>query len=152
MRLDAMSLPAEAPVTLLGAIQFDLASRASGRTYRIAIYEPPGPPPERGWPMVLLTDGNLTFPIASALAGFLAFGGEPALIVGVGYPTRDPRELARRRFRDLTAPTPLERVAWRPGLPRLAACDLGADAEFRRFLTDELRPRIAAAFPLDAET
>src|SRR5581483_11782956 len=145
-----MTLPAEAPVTIPGAIQFDLASRETGRTYRIFVYEPPVPPPEAGWPTVVLTDGNLSFPIASAVGGLLAFAGEPALIVGVGYPTRSPRELMRLRFRDLTPPTPLERIAGRPGLPPLDADDFGGAAAFRAFLLSELRPAIAAAFPVDA--
>ncbi|HUZ13963.1 MAG TPA: hypothetical protein VMU93_14085 [Caulobacteraceae bacterium] len=94
------------PARLPGAIQFDMESRAASRAYRIFVAVPPVPPPASGYPLLVTTDGNMTFPIAAAMGALFALGGEPALVVGVGYPAENPLELTRLRFRDLTAPTP----------------------------------------------
>jgi predicted alpha/beta superfamily hydrolase len=124
-------LPEESPVSVRGAIQFDLASEISGRTYRVFVFEPAVPPPPAGYPLVIALDGNLTFPLLATMDGAFALGGgRTALVVGVGYPTDDPAELFRLRTPDLTAP--------------------GAEA-FRRFLAEELRPAIDAAFCVDPD-
>ena len=44
----AVAVPATTPVTLAGATQFDLESKIAGRTYRIFVYKPLTPPPDRG--------------------------------------------------------------------------------------------------------
>jgi hypothetical protein len=139
MMQDSMLLPPESPVRLPGAIQFDLHSAHTGRTHRIFVYEPASPPPPAGWPVVVLTDGNLTFPLAATMDGAFALrGGAAALIVGVGYPTDDPAELIGLRTRDLT-----------PTAPAAGPDDCGGAEAFYRFLTRELRPVIAASFAVD---
>jgi predicted alpha/beta superfamily hydrolase len=53
------------------------------------------------------------------------------------------------RMRDLTPETPLSRVRPIPGLPPPRAEDYGGAEPFYRFLVEELRPAIAAAFKVD---
>ncbi len=140
--------PAKSPVTAPWSTQFDMASQISGRTYRTFVFEPPLPAPEAGYPLLVVLDGNMTFPIAATMASMYAFSGCPALVVGVGYGA-SPQEIQLLRFRDLTPPTPPEGVPKRPGVPPLGPEHYGGAGEFRGFLTEELRPAIAAAHKVD---
>jgi predicted alpha/beta superfamily hydrolase len=137
------------PAVFPGAVQFDLTAKVSGRTYRIFIYQPPAPPPETGYPVVYLSDGNVNFPIASAMASMFAFQNAAAIVVGVGYPSDNPLDLMLMRTRDLTPPTPIEAINPQPGLPPPSPENYGGDSDFLAFLVDELRPAVAAEWPTD---
>lgn len=135
-------------VMLPGSSRFDMASRISGRTYRIFVAKPLLPPPAAGYPVVIVTDGGLTFPItAGQNLSFTFDGGQAALVVGVTYASSDPAAPMRLRTRDLTPETPLSRIRTLPGQPAPKAEDYGGAELFYRFLVEELRPAIAAAFP-----
>jgi len=150
MPLDA--LPAATPVTLPRATQFEMTSKISGRTYRIYVAEPIMPPPDGGYPVITLTDGNLTFPLAAATAMGLGFSGDtPALIVAVGYPADDPISPMMLRNRDLTPPTPKSALVPIPGMPEPQEEDFGGAEAFRRFLVEELRPAIATAYMVNPD-
>lgn len=125
----SQSLPAQNPVSVFGSIQFEMTSTISGRNYRIFVFQPAGPPPQSGYPVLVTTDGNLSFPLAATVGATFALAGAPALVVGIGYPTDDPRELIGLRTLDLSPPGSLD---------------------FYRFLIEELRPRIAATYPVNA--
>jgi len=145
-------LPLASPATLFGAVQFDMASKISGRTYRILVFKPASPPPPAGYPVLVVTDGAMMFPLAatqSATAGM--FGRRTCLVVGVSYPGDDMWSAFRHRNRDLTPPTPLSRIRPQPGQPPVKAENYGGSDEFRRFLVEELRPAIAAAYPVDPD-
>jgi predicted alpha/beta superfamily hydrolase len=144
------SLPAHCPATLHRSIQFDINSLITGRTYRVFVFEPDCPPPPSGHPVVVGLDGNMVFPIMATVSASFALTGNAALIVCVGYPTDDPRSLFSLRSRDLTPPTPLEDLPQKSGQPPPKPEDYGGAEEFYRFLTGELRPLIAAAYPVDA--
>jgi uncharacterized protein len=139
------------PAALPYSSQFDLKSKMSGRRYRIFVFRPPVPPPEGGYPVVYFTDGNFSFPMAMAMgAAFSRFAGNPVLVVGVGYPG-DNLLNHSARTRDMTPPTPLSAIEVEPGMPPPKAKDYGGANEFRRFLTEELRARIAAEHPASAD-
>jgi predicted alpha/beta superfamily hydrolase len=139
------------PAALPFSSQFDLTSKISGRTYRIYVFRPPVSPPEGGYPVVYFTDGNLSFPIAMAMGGcFGLFVGLPALVVGVGYATDSPLDVAARA-RDLTPPTPMSAIDVEPGMPLPLPENYGGAEDFRRFLTEELRPRLASEHPVSPE-
>ena len=94
--------------------------------------------------MVLVTDGNLTFPLAATMDAAFGFqGGKAAVVVGIGYVTDDPMELLTLRTRDLTPPTPLSAIPHRPGLPPTKGEDYGGSENFYRFLMEELLPAFA---------
>ena len=139
------------PATLLGATEFDMTSAISGRTYRIFVQAPFAPPPEGGYPLAIFTDGNMTFPMAATMGGvmFGLLGGKPVLAVGVGYPNL--MEMTVLRTRDLTPPTPLENIIVQPGLPPAVAENYGGAEDFFRFLTEELKPALAATHPVSAD-
>jgi hypothetical protein len=140
---------AQAPVTLFGASQFDLASKISGRTYRIFVYKPITPAPPSGYPVIYVTDGNGMFPLAAAQMAIMALGGKGAVVVGIGYPTDDYMRPMMLRYRDLTPVT--EDKSLFPTQPPLAAADQGGASElFFRFITEELRPAVSASNQLDA--
>ncbi len=147
------SQTAHSPLPMRGAVQFDLPSKISGRTYRILVFKPFAPPPSAGYPVVTVLDAALTFPTAAVTSGAMGMGGGAgALVVGVTYPTDDPLAPGKLRTRDLTWPTPLSRIRPQPGQPAPKLEDYGGGPEFYRFLTEELRPAIAAAWPVDPES
>ncbi len=150
--MTAETLTAPEPASLPNAVRFDMASEIAGRTYRVWVFRPFGPPPEGGYPVIVTSDASLTFAIAATMSGAMGLTGRPsALVAGAGYPTADDDRLSPMllRTRDLTPPTPLEAIRPQPGLPPPKAENYGGSEEFFRFLTEELRPRIAADYPVD---
>lgn len=145
----AATAAADAPVTLPGCVQFDLASEISGRTYRIFAYLPLIPAPPEGYPVFTVTDGNMNFALAMVMGHMFSFQAKPAIVVGVGYPTNAPADLMRLRVRDMTPDMPLGDVPPSPGLPEATPENYGGAELFRRFLVEELRPAIAARWPVD---
>jgi hypothetical protein len=138
------------PVPLFGATQFDLASKISGRTYRIFVYTPLTPAPPSGYPVVFVTDGNGMFPLAAAQTALMGLAGKGAIIVGIGYPSDDFMRPMMLRYRDLTPVT--EDKTLFPTQPPLPEADQGGGSElFYRFIAEELRPAVSAAYPLDAQ-
>jgi hypothetical protein len=93
----------------------------------------------------------MNFPLAMVTAAMLQQFA-PALVVGVGYPTTDPRELGTLRCRDLTPPTPLENIRITPGQPPATSENYGGSPQFLRFLTEELRPLIASRWSVDPKS
>jgi uncharacterized protein len=141
---------AKTPVPLVGASQFDLASKISGRTYRIFVYKPLVPAPPSGYPVVFVTDGNGMFPLAAAQMAILGLAGKGAIVVGIGYPTDDFMKPMMLRYRDLT-PVTADKTLF-DTQPPLAEADQGGASElFYRFITEELRPAVSAAYSIDAQ-
>ncbi|HEX3397816.1 MAG TPA: alpha/beta hydrolase-fold protein [Steroidobacteraceae bacterium] len=137
---------AAAPVQLFGASQFDLPSKVSGRTYRIFVYKPLLPPPPAGYPVIYITDGNGLFPLAAAQMALMALAEKGALVIGVGYPAEDFMRPMMLRYRDLT-PVTADKTLF-PTQPPLGDADQGGGSElFYRFMTEELRPAVAASYP-----
>ncbi len=138
------------PVLVHGATQFDIDSAISGRTYRVFVFKPDAAPPPEGYPLFLVTDANMTFPITATLGITQSFfGGKAPLVVGVGYPADNPVVPFLMRNRDLTPPTPLSAIKANPMFPPPKAEDYGGSDEFRRFLIEELRPLLASSYPID---
>jgi predicted alpha/beta superfamily hydrolase len=128
----------------------DVCSR-SGLSYRIFIWRPAdtsGP-----LPAIYLLDGNGTFPIAAATQAMQSrrakrTGVGPAIIVGIGYPTRDWIDTSRRTF-DYTPPVQSSLLVPRPG--NQAWSEVGGADTFLGFLADELMPQLAREFTIDRE-
>jgi uncharacterized protein len=134
--------------------QFDMPSRIAGRTYRIQVYRPSMPPPPQGYPVIVFTDGNLTFNTAAdQMNSRFLVDLKPAIVVGIGYPSANLWDAVRMRNRDL--------IPWKPSgafAPVFAqwgrfggytAADTGGAELFFRFITEELRPRLAATARID---
>jgi predicted alpha/beta superfamily hydrolase len=141
--------PAASPARIPWAVQFDLTSKISGRTYRIYVAKPFGPMPKTGWPVVYVLDADTAFPsIAAQMILRCATGGSGAIIVGVSYP--NAMAAMKLRERDLTPSQPTLETASISGEPISKADDYGGADEFHRFMIEELRPVIAATNSVDA--
>jgi predicted alpha/beta superfamily hydrolase len=126
---------------------WDLTSD-SGEVYRIFVSLPSeGEPPEDGYPVLYVLDGNAyfgSFAQARWVQEFLPIG--KSIIVGVGYPTDDAYDV--RRLNDYTAPLldPPPRQ-WR----ELAKYKSGARRQFLDFMTGKLRTEVSRRYRTDPD-
>lgn len=140
-------LPVMAPAQLAFAEQFDVTSKITGRTYRIYVSRPAGPPPKDGYPVLFVLDADDTFQTAASQARVsVPSGRPPLLVVGVTYPNAMAANALRGR--DLTPSKP--DAASRLQVPRANPEEFGDADGFHRFMMDELRPVIAQANPVNA--
>lgn len=120
--------------------QFDMQD-ATGRTLRIFTAHPAGKSPAEGWPVIWLTDGNMTFP--------LAMREKPqALLVGIGYPLQKRSQIITQRYFDLTTPASVEAIPLQPGQP---VPQTGGSAMHLHFILEKLRPLVDARFPVNKD-
>ena len=151
VRADAKNASAapwsDAPLGIRARRQ-DIVSSSTGRTYRIWVFVPSTPPPPAGYPVLYLLDGNATYPVAATLLQLAEHrtnpgGLVPGIVVGIGYPGDAPIDL-RARTEDYTPPAPdLSATGDLSGNPQ------GGADRFLDFIEKELKPRIAASFPID---
>jgi predicted alpha/beta superfamily hydrolase len=134
------------PALLPLAVQFDIKSANTGRTYRIYLSKPVVPAPANGYAVLYVLDADTAFATAAtqAVLASLLDGRKPVSVVGVGYP--DVMATMSLRTRDLTPYVPnaetLEKV---PAKPEEWG---GADA-FHKFMLEELRPIIESMVAVD---
>lgn len=133
-----------------GASVRDIRSRA-GREYRIFVWQPEDGSALGPLPVLYLLDGNGSFPIAAAAAALQSrrpdrTGVNPAIVVGIGYPTTSWLDAERRTF-DYTPALPYDLLPPRPNHEPWPATG-GADG-FLDFLAHELCPQIEHEFPID---
>ena len=135
---------------LPGAIQFDMKSKITGRTYRIFVAAPSGPPPHTGYPAVYLLDARTTFATVASQARIAQSEGRPPmLIVGIGYPDDGASLLLRNRDLTPSEPTGLSRAEMVKDYGPIKAGDYGRAEAFHRFMMAELRPRILGLYRVD---
>lgn len=139
------------PVTLPRTTQFDLDA-PNGLRYRIFIGEsapePGAQPPESGYAVLYVLDGNAMFATALEAARFQQ-GLVPTLIVGIGYP-QDRTTDVQRRYRDFTPPTPDERIWSSTSSPRAKPEQTGGEEAFLDFLETVVKPQIARRYSVDS--
>ena len=118
---------------------------AHGETYRIYVSLPPGEPPEGGFPVLFVLDGNAMFAgfaEARRILGTYDDGLEKIIIVGVGYPSQELYD--GRRLGDFTPPIQKEILkALYKDYPS------GKRQQFKAFLLTELRPEISRRYPVN---
>lgn len=159
----AQSAPAPLPAdwtaaTVSRSARFEISSRHTGQRYRIQLGLPLGPAPAAGYPVLWALDGGASF---SAMEAFRLRDGHEkknpgeawreraagpvhdGLIVAIGYASDEAFDVDARAL-DYT---PLPEA---PAGDRLSTRHGGADA-FIAFLTDELRPLLAAHFAMDPQ-
>ncbi|MCO4318927.1 alpha/beta hydrolase-fold protein [Phyllobacterium sp. 21LDTY02-6] len=119
---------------------FDM--EANGITYRIFTAAPTERAPDGGYPVVYMTDGNRMLPIA---AKHMAENTDlKAVIVAIGYPSSDRKEIVRLRYFDLTPPTPDELIPVQTGVPKTGGRD-----KFFHFIETQVKPEIEKRFEID---
>ncbi|GBF76742.1 hypothetical protein PA598K_05228 [Paenibacillus sp. 598K] len=118
--------------------------------YRILIARPAEPPPPEGYPVIYALDGDAVFDTlaeAVRLQTRKPRGYEPAVIVGIAYPSGEPFDMPRRCL-DFTTPAPAERLPVRPdGSPWP---ERGDAARFLDFIERTLMPFIGRELPVDS--
>jgi len=124
--------------------QWTMHSLHSGRTYEIFIALPDGPAPSEGYTTMYVLDGNSMFlTTVEAVRAYSrrrdADAKVQALVIGIGYP--QGTDIAAARAFDLT-----------PDVNEPRSRDPGGGAEaFMDFIVHELKPHIAAKFPVNPE-
>jgi predicted alpha/beta superfamily hydrolase len=136
---------------LPGTTYFDMAPVAGGEPYRIFLFRPAGEAPADGWPLLVMTDGNATFPFAFASLVTQApyptgTGVDWGVIAAIGYPTKEPYDAMRRAW-DLGPPPVKSYPPYVEGGPPVK---IGGTCELLDFIERELLPRLADMVPLDA--
>lgn len=117
----------------------------AGDPWRIHIGWPQGEPPDGGWPVIYLLDGNAAFPLAwHALQAIQGEVVRQVVLVGIGYPS-DVRFDVERRYFDLTPPTASEYLGGGGGAIRTGGQDIFLD-----FIEHDLCPAIANRVAVDA--
>ena len=120
------------PTTIPGSASHVLGSTATGREYEISVWRPAGA--VGPLPVLLVTDGNLMFPLATSTVALMVAGSEmpPVQVVGVGYPVGgDLAAIMEQRPLDL--------------FPVRGSPSVGADGFFG-FVHDELSPWLAQRY------
>jgi uncharacterized protein len=148
INLSPQELGREDGFALAGTECMEVCSSVSGREYRIMLATPQNPPPATGYPVIYLLDAEMCFGTAVEAVRWQTKppkGYDPAVVVGIGYPSRLDR--VRERFLDYTTPADLGNLPVRGNgepWPPLG----GADA-FLDFIEQELMPAVEARFPVD---
>ena len=134
------------PALLPLAVQFDVTSTNTGRTYRIYMSRPVVPAPATGYPVLYVLDADTAFPTAAsqAVLASLLSGQRPVMVVGVGYP--DVLGTISLRTRDLT---PFGPDAEMDGKEPPRSDQWGGGDAFHKFMLEELRPIIASMATVD---
>lgn len=119
--------------------------KENGRSYRIFISAPEQPAPPHGYPVIYMLDGNTMLPLAT---DFIAKNKAlSAVVVGIGYPTDDKKEIIRRRYYDLTPPTPDEFLPDKNNI-----METGGREQFFNFIQNSLKPFIESKYSIDADS
>lgn len=148
--VEPLLIPQTLPATIPGAVQFDIESRITGRSYRIFVQGDARPAPPTGYPVVYALDASISFATAaSQIALGRNAGWPPVVLVAIGYP--EPAKTSLLRNRDLTPSQPDEATrGWlEPRFGPINADDYGGADAFHRFMVEELRPLIDRMYKVD---
>jgi predicted alpha/beta superfamily hydrolase len=141
--LHAMSAQSGAPVVVPRATQYDLKSKITGVTYRVMVSTPFQADPGKAYPVFYVLDGNQYF--ASACEAMTRLSTlkdvEPAIVVGIGYPTEDPFEVNRLREFDLTP--------WVSKTAQAEGKRSGGGDAFLKAINEEIKPFVEAHYKID---
>lgn len=129
---------------------FDLEPAAGGEPYRIFLFVPDQEPPEEGWPLLVTTDGNATFPFA--VASLVTQAPYPTgtnvgwgVVAAIGYPSDAPYNAMRRAW-DLGPPPVKSYPPYFEGGPPVL---IGGTGELLDFIETVVIPKIAGMVRLD---
>lgn len=128
------------PITIPQAVQYDFTSRLNARSYRLMISTPAKTDPKKSYPVLYLLDGNYHFAAAANGAIYSAANQstDPAIVVGIGYPSDDFIDIRERRVLDLTPSV-------HPGDEHRT----GGGDMFLRVLLEEIKPFVASRHRID---
>ncbi|MBL8269647.1 alpha/beta hydrolase [Steroidobacter sp.] len=141
-------------VEISKSVRWELTS-AKGRPYRILISQPATPPPPEGYPVLYVLDANSNFGTVTETLRMQGrrperTGISAALVVGIGYPTDEPFDIARRTFDYLVHSAGARSP--KHGEGGMLNPDSGGGApDFLSFINDELKPAVARRYAIDQQ-
>jgi uncharacterized protein len=140
--LAPMALQDKGPALVANSSTFDFTSTVNGRPYRVFVSVPPGFNASVRYPVLYVLDGNQYFGTASEAMARQSFLRtiKPAIVVGIGYQSTDFERANRERWFDLTHHASEVAIKYKTG----------GGKQFQQVLLDEVRPFIAARFPVDS--
>ncbi|WP_150275726.1 alpha/beta hydrolase [Paenibacillus tepidiphilus] len=132
-----------------GCEEHILFAGESGLEYRILVSSPGGEAPPEGYPVIYAVDGHALFHTLAESARLQTrkpHGYDPAVIVGIGYPSGEPFDMVRR-CNDFTIPVGVETLPKRPDGSQWP--EHGGADRFLDVLEQEIMPLIGDMFPVD---
>ncbi len=136
--------------SMSGTCFFDLTPAKGGEPYRVFLSIPAVEPPESGWPLLVTTDGNATFPFA--VASLVTQAPYPTgtnvgwgVVAAIGYPSDEPYNAFRRAW-DL-GPPPIK--SYPPYFEDGPPVRIGGTGELLDFIENEVIPKVADMVRLD---
>lgn len=112
-----------------------------GLEYRVLMSVPRGPAPEGGFPVFYVLDGDAFFNTAVEITRMREWGRlTPSIVIGIAYPSRAFYDGPRRNY-DFT-PAGSSDAEFDPA-------ELGGAEKFLTFLTDVVKPWVAARHQID---
>ncbi|AVK82264.1 alpha/beta hydrolase [Lysinibacillus sp. B2A1] len=143
-----MKIMTKKPYVSEGYFEYAMTSQQQ-LDYRILIAPPADGPPADGYAVIYALDGDALFPTlaeAVKLQTRKPKGYDPILVIGIGYPSKEPFDM-ERRCRDFTLPVSEEHLPPRPdGTPWPPN---GKANEFLDFIEHELMPVVAKEWPIN---
>ncbi len=119
--------------------------------YRILVASPIDEPPTEGYSVIYTLDGDALFPTlaeAVKLQTRKPKGFDPILVIGIGYPSKEPFDMERRCL-DFTLPVCENKLPPRPdGTPWPSN---GKANDFLDFIEHELMPAVAKEWPINTK-
>lgn len=152
----ALSVSSSHPVTstVPNSFYVDLTVADQPEPYRVFISVPETKAPKDGFPVVYLMDGNAFFSSAVNTSQALVHPRfehkQPAIIVGLGYPIEGDRDTKRRWF-DLTPPTPQPPALPKKHMERFKNMQFGGAEQALSLLVDDIRPWLAQQYPINLD-
>jgi predicted alpha/beta superfamily hydrolase len=123
------------------AVSEHLFGAESEPQHRIMISAPQGPPPNPGFPVIYVLDGDAWFGTAVEIAKMREYEKlDPAIIVGIGYPSHSFFDALGRSY-DFSPPGASD--------PDMQEIPLGGADAFLSFLNETLKPWMRAHYRLD---
>lgn len=148
------ALVPEGPVEMSKSARWEMTS-AKGRSYRIFISQPAEPAPPGGYPVLYVLDANSNFGTVTETLRMQGrrperTGISSALVVGIGYPTDEPFDAARRGY-DYVVHSPGATSPKHGEGGMLDPDSGGGAADFLSFITEELKPAVEKRYAIDRQ-
>ncbi|MNZ43383.1 Ferri-bacillibactin esterase BesA [compost metagenome] len=136
-------------VEIPAAEQWVMLSSEEQRRYQIMVSKPTSPPPPEGYPIIYVLDANSVFGTIVEAIRLQSrrpdtTGVVPAIIVGIGYETKEP--FSPHRYYDFT---PMASTEYHKRPDGTDIPEQGGAAAFLQFIEEDLKPQIELRFDVD---
>lgn len=140
------------PYALPHTETWSICSQEMKRIYKIFLSVPDSPPPDDGFPIMYVLDGNSVFASFTETMNLQTSraditGKKPHIIVGIGYETTGP--FNDNRYYDLTFSPDIDFLSYYPIDRELPQA--GGGEYFLTFIEKELKPQIEQKYDVNKE-